>query len=123
LGPDDYSHGWRPEQNIDPRILVNAYWAPIFQPLPPEVRRAFTNSLLTAWMDKNQEYPLAKFLPVQGGLQQSYTPGSAYKDITGGRVWEATQEFREAGVAPDLVERLQLWGIAYADRAARLQYH
>jgi hypothetical protein len=123
LGPDDYSHGWRPEQNIDPRILVNAHWAPIFQPLPPELRRAFTNSFLAAWMDKNQEYPLAKFLPVQGGLQQSYTPGSGYKDITGGRVWEATQEFREAGVAPDLVERLQLWGIAYADRAARLQYH
>jgi hypothetical protein len=123
LGPEDYGRGWRPEQNIDPRIMVNADWAPIFQPLHAEVRRALTNSLLAAWMDKNLQYPLAKFLPLQGGLQQSYTPGPAYGGITGGKVWEAAQQFREAGVAPDLIERLRLWGIAYTDRAARLQYH
>jgi hypothetical protein len=123
LGPEDYSRGWRPEQNIDPRIMVSADWAPIFQPLPDEVRRALTNSLLAAWMDKNLQYPLAKFLPLQGGLQQFYTPSPAYGGITGGKAWEATQQFREAGVAPDLVERLRLWGIGYTDRAARLQYH
>jgi len=123
LGPEDYSRGWRPEQNIDPRIIVNADWAPIFQPLPAEVRRALTNSLLAAWMDKNLQYPLTKFLPLQGGLQQSYTPSPAYGGITGGKVWEAAQQFREAGVAHDLIERLRLWGIAYTDRAARLQYH
>ncbi len=123
LGPEDYSHGWRPEQNIDPRIMISADWAPIFQPLPPEVRRALTNGLLAAWMDKNLQYPLAKFLPLQGGTQPSYTPGSAYGGITGGKAWEAAQQFLEAGVAPDLVQRLQLWGMAYTDRAARLQYH
>jgi len=123
FGPEDYTHGWRPEQNIDPRIMISSDWAPIFQPLPPEVRRALTNSLLAAWMDKNLEYPLAKFLPVQGGLQLTYTPAYGYADITGGKVWEAAQQFREAGVAPDLVARLEAWGIAYTDRAARLQYH
>src|SRR6267378_3724266 len=37
LGPDDLSQGWRPDQNIDPRIMVSPIWAPIFKPLPIEV--------------------------------------------------------------------------------------
>jgi len=43
-------------------------------------------------------------------------------DISGGKVWEAAQQFREAGVPAELVQRLQQWGIAFTDRAARLQY-
>jgi len=62
-------------------------------------------------------------LPVQGGLHQSYTPAAGYGDISGGNVWEAAAKFRAAGVGTALVERLQLWGVAYTDRAARLQYH
>lgn len=123
LGPEDYSRGWRPDQNIDPRIVIDANWAPIFEPLPAAQRRALTNSLLAAWMDKNEQYPLAKFMPVSSRQTQSYAPGAAYEGITGGNVWEAAEKFREAGVAPDLVERLRNWGIAYTDRAARLQYH
>ena len=95
----------------------------MFAPLPAEVRRALTNALLSAWMDKNLQYPLAQYLPVQGGLQQSYTPSPGYGDMSGGNVWEAAAKFREAGVGPPLVERLRLWGAAYIDRAARLQYH
>jgi hypothetical protein len=123
LGPEDHSRGWRPEQNIDPRITIDPDWAPMFQQLSPAVRRAITNSLLTAWMDKNLQYTLVEFLPLSGGAQQSYVPGSSYQGFSGGRVWESAQKFREAGVAPDLVERLQSWGAAYIDRAARLQYH
>jgi hypothetical protein len=123
LGPEDYSRGWRPEQNVDPRIMIDADWAPIFQPLPPAVRSAITNSLLAAWMDKNQQYPMAKFLPVSGRTTRSYAPDLSLQEITGGNVWEAAQRFREAGVTPDLVERLESWGAAYNDRAARLQYH
>jgi hypothetical protein len=124
IGPADYRHGWRPEQNIDPRIMISPDWAPIFQPLPPEVRRAFTTSLLAAWMDKNLQYPLAKFLPLQGGNPPSYAPSPGYHSgVTGGKVWEAAKQFREAGVSPDLVSRLELWGMAYTDRSARIQYH
>lgn len=47
----------------------------------------------------------------------------AYGEITGGKVWEAAQQFRDAGVAKDEVWRLQQWGIVFTDRAARLQYH
>ena len=123
LGPDDFREGWRPEQNVDPRIMISSVWAPMFAPLPGDVRRALTNALLSAWMDKNLRYPVAQYLPVQGGLHQLYTPSGGYRDISGGNVWEAAAKFREAGVGPALVERLRLWGVAYIDRAARLQYN
>lgn len=123
LGPDHFREGWRPEQNVDPRIMISSVWAPMFAPLPGDVRRALTNALLAAWMEKNLQYPVAKYLPVQAGLHESYTPSAGYADISGGNVWEAAAKFREAGVAAGLVERLQRWGMAYTDRAARLQYH
>jgi hypothetical protein len=121
LGPDDLSQGWRPDQNIDPRIMISPVWAPIFKPLPIEVHQALTASLLAAWMDKNRQYPIAKYLPL-GVLKHAYTPPGTYGEISGGKVWEATQQFRDAGVAVELVRRLQQWGIEFTDRAARLQY-
>ena len=122
LGPDDYRQGWRPEQNIDPRILISGVWEPIFQPLPVELRRALTASLLAAWMDKNLQYPVSKYLPMGGLPVRPYAPPQGYGDISGGNVWEAAQQFRDAGVPAELARRLQQWGIAYSDRAARLQY-
>ncbi len=121
LGPDDLKEGWRPDENIDPRIMISPVWAPIFKPLPVEVHQALTISLLAAWMDKNLQYPIAKHLPI-GLPRRSYTQPRAYGGISGGKVWEAAKQFRDAGVPAELVQRLQRWGIAYADRAARLQY-
>jgi hypothetical protein len=121
LRPDDLRQGWRPDDNIDPRIMVSPQWAPIFKPLPPEVRRAVTSSLLTAWLDKNQQYSVAEFLPI-GLREYPYRGGHAYDEISGGRVWDAAPQFLNAGVSPDLVERLERWGLAYTDRAARIQY-
>lgn len=120
LGPEDLHQGWRPEQNIDPRIMISPNWAPVFKPLPVEVHRAVTASLLTAWLDKTLQYSIAKYLPL-GLPPQSYSP-STYGDISGGNVWEASRQFRGQGVPADLVERLELWGVAYTDRAARIQY-
>jgi hypothetical protein len=122
LGPDDYDQGWRPDRNVDPRIMISPNWIAFFRPFPPRVRRALTESLLTAWMEKTLQYPVAQYLPLPV-IQRDYTPRNGYSDISGGRVWEAAQQFRAAGVSDDLVERLQNWGIAYTDRAARLQYH
>ena len=121
LGPDDFRQGWRPEQNIDPRIMISPAWAPIFKPLPSDVHQALTASLLAAWMDKNLKYPIAKYLPI-GLSPRAYTPNRAYGDITGGKAWEAAQQFRDAGVAVELVELLQRWGIAFIDRAGRIRY-
>ena len=87
--------------------MISPAWAPMFAPLPGEVRRALTNALLYAWMDKSLQYPLAKYLPVQAGLHLSYTPSAGYENISGGNVWEAAAKFREAGVGDALVERLQ----------------
>ena len=121
LGPDNLKQGWRPNDNIDPRIMVSPVWAPIFKPLPIEVHQALTTSLLAAWMDKNLQYPITKHLPV-GVPKRPYTQPGMYGDISGGKVWEAAGEFRDAGVPAELVQRLQRWGVAYSDRAARLQY-
>ena len=122
LGPDDLSHGWRPDRSVDPRILVSPDWASVFTPFPVEVRRALAESLVAAWLDKTQQYPIAKYLPLPS-LQRDYSAPNAYADITGGKLWEAAGEFRAAGLSNDLLERMQTWGTAYTDRAARLQYH
>jgi hypothetical protein len=121
LGPDNLKQGWRPDNNIDPRIMISPVWAPIFKPLPAEVNQALTASLLAAWMDKNLQYPITKHLPT-GLPRRAYTQPGAYGDISGGKVWESAREFRDAGVPAELVKRLQQWGIAYSDRAARIQY-
>jgi hypothetical protein len=122
LGPDDYRQGWRPDQNVDPRIMISAEWAPFFKPLPFEVRRTLTESLLTAWMDKTLQYPIPEYLPM-GSIQRDYKPQYAHRNISGGNVWVAARAFRAAGVSDDLVDRLLKWGIAYTDRADSLQYH
>jgi hypothetical protein len=121
IGPDDYRRGWRPEQNIDPRIMISPLWQPIFRSLPRELRCALTSSLLSAWMDKNLQYPIAAYLPI-GVLKHAYRPSESYGMISGGRVWEAAQDFLDAGVSRDLVDRLLDWGTAFTDRAARIQY-
>ena len=121
IGPDDLGHGWRPDQNIDPRIMVSPLWAPIFKPLPHEVYQALTSSLLSAWMDKNQQYSVAQFLPI-GLREYSDYSSHTYDGISGGKVWEAAQQFRDAGVRADLVQRLQQWGVVFTDRAGRIRY-
>jgi hypothetical protein len=122
LGPDNLRRGWRPDDNIDPRIMISPVWAPIFKPVPKEVHQALTASLLSAWMDKNLQYSIAQYLPI-GLPPQDYTAPRAYGDISGGKVWEAAQRFRDAGVTDELVQSLLQWGVAFTDRAARLQYH
>ena len=73
-------------------------------------------------MDKNLQYPIAKYLPV-GAPQYAYTLRRTHGDFGGGNMWHAARQFRDAGVAPELVRRSQAWGIAFTDRDARLQYH
>ena len=73
-------------------------------------------------MDKNLQYPIAKYLPV-GAPQYAYTLRRTHGDISGENVRDAARQFRDAGVAPELVRRLQEWGFAFTDREACLQYH
>jgi hypothetical protein len=120
VGPEDLRRGWRPEQNVDPRIMVSSAWAPIFKPLPIEVHRAVTAALLSAWMDKNLQYPIAEYLPL--GLPPQAYRSRTYGDISGGEAWGAARQFSDAGVPGELVDRLQRWGAAFTDRAARIQY-
>ena len=105
-----------------PRITNSPDRAPIFKQLPIEIHPALTGSRLTAWMDKNLQYPIAKYLPV-GAPLYAYTPRRTHGDFGGGNVWDAARQFRDAGVAPELARRLQEWGIAFTNREARLQYH
>src|SRR5260370_17519183 len=63
LGPDNLTQGWRPDQNVDPPIMISPAWAPFFKPLPAELHRALTESLLAASRDKNLQYPIVKPFP------------------------------------------------------------
>ncbi|HYW43082.1 MAG TPA: hypothetical protein VE959_09500 [Bryobacteraceae bacterium] len=121
IGPGDRAQGWRPRQNVDPTIMVSEVWAPIFQPLPSNVRRVITESLLAAWLDKNQQYSLGQFF-TPGLSEEGYAVPASLGGIAGGKAWEAAPLFRAAGVSPELVSRLQKWGTAYIDMAARFQY-
>jgi hypothetical protein len=121
IGPDDVKQGWRPEQNVDPSLLVNAAWAPIFKALPDDVRRAVTQAVLAAWLDKNQQYPVGQYFRV-GLSEASYAVPAKYAGITGGQAWTSAPSFLAAGVDPDLVRRLQKWGASYTATASRFQY-
>ena len=121
IGPGNRAQGWRPRQNVDPTIMVSEVWAPIFQPVSSNAKRAITESLLAAWLDKNLQYPLGQFF-TPGLSEGGYIAPANLGGITGDRVWEAAPLFRAAGVSPEVVGQLQKWGMAYTDTARRFQY-
>jgi hypothetical protein len=101
--------------------MISPAYEPLFSPFPSEIRRALTNSLLAAWLGKNSQYPIAEYLPI-GLNSYSYTSFRGYGTISGGKAWEATNQFRRAGVTDELIDRLQQWGAEFTDRAARIRY-
>lgn len=121
IGPENQIKGWRPDATVDPRIMVNSDWAPVFQTLQPDVRRAIVESMLTAWLDKNLKYRTKEYF-IQGATGRDYKPGKEIAAISGGKVWEAAPLFEAAGVSPDTIARLRKWGRAYSDMAASLHY-
>ncbi len=121
IGPQDLAQGWRPNQNVDPTIMVSETWAPMFEPLSLDAKRAITESFLVAWLDKNLQYPVGRYFRV-GLTENSYAPPTSYGGISGGRVWEGAALFMAAGVNPEVVKQLQKWGTAYSDVATRFQY-
>jgi hypothetical protein len=121
IGPDNHAQGWRPSQNVDPTIMVSAMWAPIFQPFSGDIKRAITESLLAAWLDKNLQYPLARYFAA-GLSERSYAAPASLGGISGGNVWELAPLFTKAGVNPEIVRYLEKWGTSFTDVAARFQY-
>jgi hypothetical protein len=123
FGPDNQVRGWRPDNTVDPRILVSSEWSPIFQPLDPTVRRAITEAFLTAWLEKNLKYRTSQYFN-QGttSLREAYALPKELGGITGGNVWLSAPQFQAAGVSQDTVARLLKWGRAYAKMAASLHY-
>ena len=121
IGPGNRAQGWRPEQNLDPSIMISETWAPIFQPLSRGVKTAITESLLAAWLEKNFQYPVSQYF-TPGVAQERYNAPASLGGISGGRVWESAPLFRAAGVSPEVIGKLQKWGSAYSDMAARFRY-
>jgi hypothetical protein len=121
IGPENISEGWRPDRGIDPRIMIAKDWAPMFSPLGDEVKKAIAESLLTAWLDKTQQYRPASYFAL-GRLPSSYLPPADLRDISGGRAWEAAHQFQAAGVGAQLIHRLEEWGRSYSALAALYQY-
>jgi hypothetical protein len=121
IGPENISEGWRPDQNIDPRIMIAKDWAPMFVPLCGETKRAITESLLMAWLDKTLRYRPASYFQL-GRPAGSYAPPTDLRDVSGGRAWEAVPQFQAAGVQVQVLQRLQEWGRQYTDLARLYQY-
>jgi hypothetical protein len=103
IGPDDVAQGWRPDQNVNPTIMVSAAWAPMFQPLSVDAKRAITESFLAGWLEKNLQYPIGRYFRV-GLSENSYPLPASYGSIAGGEVWEAAPLFVAAEVDPGAVE-------------------
>ncbi len=121
LGPENMEEGWRPEQDVDPRIMVASEWAPMFSPLGSDVKQAITEALLSAWLDKTLRYAPASYFHL-GLLPSSYSRPTNLQGVSGGRVWEAAPEFRAAGVKGPLIDRLEKWGRKYNDLAGLFHY-
>ena len=121
IGPENQAQGWRADRGVEPAIMVSPTWAPVFEPLPKDVKTEVTQSLLEAWLDKNTQYPFPRYFTV-GLSGRSYKTPVALGTITGGKTPDAAQQFLEAGVRPQLVRRLVNWGRDYADTAARFSY-
>jgi hypothetical protein len=120
IGPENIAEGWRPDDNIDPRIMVSTEWAPVFQTVPIETRRKITELLLTVWLEKTSQYHPAAYF--HRGLSQDYAAPAQVRGIYGGRVWEDAAQFQALGINPSLIQRIQAWGREYTDAAARFQY-
>jgi hypothetical protein len=121
LGPENLAEGWRPDQNVDPRIMIGKDWEPLFSPLPNEMKQAITESFLTAWLDKNLQYPAPSYFH-RGLLESSYARPTDLRDISGGTAWEAAPRFQAAGVSIQLIQRLEEWGREYTSLASLFHY-
>ena len=120
-GPQDNARGWRPEQNIDPRMLVADHWQATFSGLPASERQSMTQAWLEAWLDKSTRYPVADYF-YRAQLPAHYILSPELHEISGGAVWTAAASFRAAGVDASIVNRLQAWGDEYM-RAAELFHY
>ena len=121
IGPENISEGWRPEQNVDPRIMVAREWLPELSPLPADMKRAITEALLAAWLEKTLQYPAASYFQ-RGLVASSYARPTDLQDISGGRVWEDAAEFQATGVNPRLIQRVEEWGKTYRDLTQLFHY-
>jgi hypothetical protein len=120
MGPENTAEGWRPDENIDPRILVAGGWDAVFRSVPAATRREITERLLTGWMDKTSQYRVSAYF--HRGLVGGYAPPAEIREVSGGRVWEAASQFQALGVSALLIRRIRDWGEKYTDAAARFQY-
>jgi hypothetical protein len=120
VGPEFVDRGWRPARNVDPAIMVHDRWAPIFQPIPAEVRRAITESFILAWLEKNRQYALVRYF--RGGGERSYTLPTNLEGVVGGDIAAAAPHFASAGVSAEIISQVQKWSADLADVAARFQY-
>jgi hypothetical protein len=121
IGPDNIDQGWRPDYNIDPRLMIDQELMPVFRILPGDVRLAITESMLTAWLDKTMGYPPRSYFQV-GVSKREYVSAPTLQNIFGGKAWEAASQFQTLGVDNSLIQRLENWGKAYTTMAERFHY-
>jgi len=120
VGPEFVDRGWRPARNVDPAIMVHDRWAPIFQPIPAEVRRAITESFILAWLEKNRQFALDRYF--RGGSERSYTLPTNLEGVIGGDIGDAAPQFARVGISADIISQVKKWSADLADVAARFQY-
>ena len=121
FGPANYAEGWRPDRNIDPRIMVSEEWAPEFAPLAAPMKTAIIESFLSAWLDKTLQYSPESYFS-RGIVPTPYVWPQSLRDVAGGTVWQSALQFEAAGVNPQLIERIRTWGKTYSEMAELFHY-
>jgi hypothetical protein len=121
IGPQDIARGWRPDQTIDPRMMVAPEWSETFAGLPADERRGIAQAWLSSWLEKCTSYPVVTYFRLSQ-LPGSYEPPKELRAISGGKVWESASGFRAVGVDAKLVDRLELWGSQYMAMSSLFQY-
>ncbi len=121
VGPEDTAEGWRPDQMLNPRMMVAPGWQETFAGLDAGERRAIAEGWVRAWLGKSGSYAMASYFH-RAQLAGSYAPPKELRDVSGGKVWESSAAFRGMGINEGLVERLEAWGREFVRALALYQY-
>jgi hypothetical protein len=114
IGPDRPDEGWSMIR-AEAGILTHPNWAPSFESLEVETRRALLEAYLSGWMDENERYPVEQYL--RGDMGSAFPPADYVPEASPGStrvdaLRHMIPRLIELKVDPALVTRICVWAEA-----------